>query len=296
MVSVGETLWICFSWTNIQWAHIQWQVLCWGPEFQQQQGPWPHRVQFTLGGCLLSLWWLQCPKITSHSSLWLKHGWFQSQAPAHCPHLSLSCWYMDTTLIQKKPSGEDQHQQRHSWINTQNKALLVNCALAHGSKPSEWGLLSISAIKAYLPHTRPWSAPSELETDVKDKAAKTAGDNIQTTWTIYMTQRFSSADMKSTDHKRKVYNILFKVKNYSSKSSRKRVKRQVQVGGATAAGTIHKGLVSGVYAESLRIMKTVKGQSIQVKNQQKPWTDTSEKRKPRWPTHVWEIKIKTGHH
>lgn len=161
MVSVGETLWICFSWTNIQWAHTQWQVLCWGPEFQWQQGPWPHRAQFTLGGCLLSLWWLQCPKITSHSSLWLKHGWFQSQAPAHCPHLSLSCWYTDTTLIQKKPSGEDQHQQRHSWINTQNKALLVNCALAHGSKPSEWGLLSISAIKAYLPHTRPWSAPSE---------------------------------------------------------------------------------------------------------------------------------------
>lgn len=185
-------------------SHTQWQVLCWGPEFQWQQGPWPHRAQFTLGRRLLSLWWLQRPKITCRSSLWLKHGWFQSQAPAHCPHLSLSCWYTDTTFRKKKPSREDQHQQRHSWINTQNKALLVNCALAHGSKPSEWGLLSISAIKAYLPHTRPWSAPSGLETDVKDKAEKTAGDNIQTTWTLYMTQRFSSADMKSTDHKRKV--------------------------------------------------------------------------------------------
>lgn len=39
------------------------------------------------------------------------------------------------------------------------------------------------------------------------------------------------------------------------------------MGEATAAGTIHKGLVSGVYAERLRIMKTVEGQSIQVKNQ-----------------------------
>lgn len=117
----------------------------------------------------------------------------------HHPQLSLAkTWLISKPSISSLPTlvtfvlvyEHNTHSEETIWRGPTPAERLLNQYTEHDFAVlaalllMDQSLLSISAIKAYLPHTMPWSAPSELEMVVKDKAVKTAGDNIQTTWTI----------------------------------------------------------------------------------------------------------------